>query len=130
MLRESAPTIALPPGTRLALHDARAQEIDVHAIAPLLQRIVARWQPLQIWLFGSRARGEATPESDWDLLVVVADDTRDEDLDPLEIYRTRKSSGVRADIVLYPAQEFREDLGVPNTLLYEVARDGVLLYES
>jgi predicted nucleotidyltransferase len=41
----------------------------------VLDRIVQALQPEQIWLFGSRARGTAAPESDWDLLVVVADST-------------------------------------------------------
>lgn len=40
----------------------------------LLRRLVARYEPVQVWLFGSRARGDATEASDWDLLVVVPDD--------------------------------------------------------
>lgn len=37
----------------------------------LLDRLVAQWQPEEIILFGSRARGEARAGSDYDLLVVV-----------------------------------------------------------
>jgi len=37
----------------------------------IVQRLVATFQPEQILLFGSWARGEAGPESDIDLLVVV-----------------------------------------------------------
>ena len=39
----------------------------------VLEQIVDVVQPEEIWLFGSRARGTAGPESDWDLLVVVPD---------------------------------------------------------
>lgn len=39
----------------------------------MLERIIEVMQPEQIWLFGSRARGTAGPESDWDLLIVVPD---------------------------------------------------------
>jgi len=39
----------------------------------VLGRIIEVMQPEEIWLFGSRARGTAGPESDWDLLVVVPD---------------------------------------------------------
>jgi len=41
----------------------------------VLGRIVDVMRPEEIWLFGSRARGAAGPESDWDLLVVVPDST-------------------------------------------------------
>jgi predicted nucleotidyltransferase len=48
--------------------DRRGHAIDLRPIAPILARIVERWNPLQIWLFGSRARGDAGMNSDWDLL--------------------------------------------------------------
>lgn len=37
----------------------------------ITQRLVDRFQPIGIVLFGSQARGEATPHSDIDLLVVL-----------------------------------------------------------
>ena len=37
------------------------------------RRIVRRFQPERIVVFGSQARGDATPDSDIDLLVVVSD---------------------------------------------------------
>jgi predicted nucleotidyltransferase len=39
----------------------------------VIERIVEVTHSDEIWLFGSRARGTAGPESDWDLLVVVPD---------------------------------------------------------
>jgi predicted nucleotidyltransferase len=41
----------------------------------LVARVVEAVHPLRIVLFGSTARGTADPESDLDLLVVVADGT-------------------------------------------------------
>ena len=46
--------------------------------ADLLDPVVASVDPVEVWLFGSRARGEARPDSDWDLYVVV-DDAAGED---------------------------------------------------
>ena len=52
------------------------REPDVHGqsseacIADAVRRIVSGFQPLQILLFGSRARGTAGPDSDIDLIVV------------------------------------------------------------
>jgi len=96
---------------------ATTRRVDVAAIRSLLERIVACWDPQQVWLFGSRARGDSTPESDWDLFVVVDDGVADDELDPGVGRRLRRECGVR---------EFQS---TPNTLAYSVAKDGVLLHE-
>jgi predicted nucleotidyltransferase len=75
----------LPQGVRTDAVDRRGGALNLIEAAPLLVRIVEAWHPYQIWLFGSRARGEANAESDWDLLVVVPDDVPDEVLDPLVV---------------------------------------------
>jgi len=107
----------------------RPRRVDVAAIRSLLDRIVARWKPRQIWLFGSRARGDATPDSDWDLFVVVDDDVDDDELDPGIGRRLRRECGVRADVIPWRASEFAEFRATPNTLAYSVATDGMLLHE-
>jgi hypothetical protein len=43
------------------------------AIADAVHRLVAQLDPDEIWLFGSRARGDHRPDSDIDLLVVLPD---------------------------------------------------------
>ena len=108
---------------------ATARHVDVAAIRLLLDRIVARWNPQQVWLFGSRARGDSTPDSDWDLFVVVDDSAADDDLDPGVGRRLRRECGVRADVIPWRASEFAEFRSTPNTLAYSVAKDGVLLHE-
>lgn len=40
-------------------------------LAEIIRRLVEALQPTRIYLFGSRARSEATEESDYDLLVLV-----------------------------------------------------------
>ena len=106
-----------------------ARHVDVSAIRVLLERIIAHWHPQQVWLFGSRARGDATPESDWDLFVVVDDGTADAELDPGVGRRLRRECGVRADVIPWRASEFAAFRRTPNTLAYSVASDGVLLHE-
>jgi predicted nucleotidyltransferase len=103
--------------------------VDVAAIRGLLEQIVARWHPQQVWIFGSRARGDSTPESDWDLFVVLDDSAGDDELDPGVGRRLRRESGVRADVIPWRASEFTEFRSTPNTLAYSVAKDGVLLHE-
>ena len=43
---------------------------EAEILAEAVARIRAQLAPLQIILFGSRARGEAKPESDFDLMVI------------------------------------------------------------
>jgi predicted nucleotidyltransferase len=44
--------------------------------AELLKSVVDYFNPRKVILFGSRARGDARPDSDHDLLVVIDDDSR------------------------------------------------------
>lgn len=118
----------LRSGVLAIARDARGDQVDVASIRVLLDRIIAEFRPLEIRLFGSRARGSATAASDWDLFVVVPDDLAAVD-DLFAGYRLRRETRVRADIVLCPAGEFREDRDTPNTLAYEAAHHGTTIYE-
>jgi predicted nucleotidyltransferase len=108
--------------------DLRGRAVDVRPIGQLLDRIVNAFQPVEIRLFGSRARGDAQAASDWDLFVVVSDDLEAAD-DLFAGYRLRRETRTRADVILCPLAEFREDQDTPNTLAYEAAHHGVIVYE-
>jgi predicted nucleotidyltransferase len=104
---------------------AAAHSIDLRPIRALLARIEAQYHPEQVWLFGSRARGDAGPWSDWDLFVIVPDDTRDEELDLLFLWQLKRGCGVPADVIACRASEFRAACDTVNTLSYVVANEGV-----
>jgi predicted nucleotidyltransferase len=108
--------------------DRTGHAIDLTPAWPLLERVLREWQPERIHLFGSGARGEAQPESDWDFLVVVPDSFPAPD-DPLVPWRLRRDTGVRADVVVYSSRDFDAERAVPNTLAYEATSAGVALYE-
>src|SRR6478609_3404204 len=80
--------------------DRKGRTIDLAPAWPLLHRVLRDWSPERIQLFGSRARGEAHPDSDWDILVVVPE-ASSATADPLVPWRLRRDSGVRADVVVY-----------------------------
>jgi predicted nucleotidyltransferase len=109
--------------------DVQGRAVDVRPIALLLDRIIDEFRPIEIRLFGSRARGEAHTASDWDLFVIVPDDLEAAD-DLFAGYRLRRQTRTRADIILCPLTEFREDQDTPNTLAYEAAHHGVTIYEQ
>lgn len=45
--------------------------LDDHLLRTVTQRLVAEFQPEQVWLFGSHAWGQPHDDSDVDLLVIV-----------------------------------------------------------
>lgn len=101
--------------------------MDVTGIAPLLERLRVHFKPQEIWLFGSRARGTARPDSDWDLLAVVPDDARAELFDPMNVWKLLRYDDFGADVVVFPRSEFDEHSATPNTIPFVVAREGLLL---
>ncbi len=117
----------LEPITTLHAVDRKGHAIDLAPAWPLLDRLMREWTPERIQLFGSRARGDANLESDWDILVVVPEASAP--ADPLATWRLRRDTGVRADVIVYSSREFEAERDVPNTLAYEAASAGVALYE-
>lgn len=84
----------------------------------LLDALVRHYRPREIILFGSRARGEAGPESDIDLFVIVDDDARPA--------RGPYRSGV--DLFLRTASAFEQERRLVGTLANAAAEDGVTLW--
>lgn len=94
-----------------------------------LKRIVDELHPLEIWLFGSRARGTPRPESDWDLMAVLPDTARDEDLDIVPLWERLHDLHAKR-VELFPItksdfERFRLSLG---TLAQIVSSEGVVVY--
>ena len=97
--------------------------------AELLDPIVAYFRPRRVILFDSMARGDPGPDSDFDLLVVVDDDTPPEKLTLAAGYEARRSFGRAADV--FPCREsvFRRRSQIAGTLAYAAASEGVVVYE-
>ena len=105
--------------------------VDLAPIKALLDRIREGCHPRAIWLFGSRAKGSAGPDSDWDLLVVLPDSVSYEDEDKLvNASKLRRDCRVNADIIPCRESDFLAASTVPNTLAYEVGLTGFPIYES
>jgi predicted nucleotidyltransferase len=93
----------------------------------LLERIEAACDPIEVILYGSQARGDATAQSDWDLKVIVADETPDRVLSPIFGWALQEGSGVHADVSIARISEFSADLEVPNSAASHIIDDGILL---
>src|SRR5258707_12671438 len=80
--RGLAECFACRPARAMSRLQQRKSPVMTAALVPpeLLDPVVAYFRPRRVILFGSVARGEAGPDSDIDLLVVVDDDTPPEKL--------------------------------------------------
>ena len=96
-------------------------------IQQMVRRIVRRFHPERIILFGSHARGEAGPDSDVDLLVVMPflGSKREKQL---EIRLALRNIHVPKDIMVTTPEEFQWRKEVPGTIERPAAREGKVLY--
>ncbi len=93
----------------------------------MVKRIVKRFQPEQVILFGSYARGEAGPDSDVDLLVVMEFEgaARDKGLEILQALHDRL---VPVDVIVTSPEDFAWRKDVVGTIEWPAAREGKVLY--
>jgi len=99
-------------------------------IREIADKIAARFQPKQIILFGSYARGEAHEHSDLDLLVVV------DSVAP----RGRRSAPILKmlaehyaepiDVVVRSRQSLDDWQAVPGSFAEQVLTEGITLYDQ
>jgi predicted nucleotidyltransferase len=95
----------------------------------LVRRVVEVMNPLEIWLFGSRAEGRARPTSDYDLLVVMPDGTPEIELDPVRAWRLGWEVSVTADIIPCTRSEFDEEKHEIDSLPRAATLRGRKIYE-
>lgn len=95
----------------------------------LLDRIVTYFDPQQVVLFGSHARGDAGPDSDIDLLVVLDDDAPTEKLAARASYEARRGYTGPADIIPMRRSVLDRRARAIGSFAHVVLRDGVTVYE-
>src|SRR5215469_3017890 len=90
----------------------------------LLDQVVKYFKPQSVILFCSRARGEATRDSDIDLLVIVDDDTPPERLTWKAGFDSHPSLTGAADVFPRLSETFERGRGTTGTLAAEADTDG------
>ncbi len=95
----------------------------------LLKRVVDYFRPRRVVLFGSHARGEAGPDSDIDLLVILDDDAPAERLTLRAGWESRRGFDRPADVVPVREAVYRRRAKIAGTLAYEAEIDGISVYE-
>ncbi len=100
---------------------------DETLLQTIADRIAEAIHPQKIILFGSWARGEHSPHSDIDLLVIQESDLPR----PQRYGQVRRlfwGMGLPMDILVYTPEEFARYQSVPGSFSHTVAREGRVLY--
>lgn len=97
-------------------------------VQTMVKRIVARFRPLRIVLFGSRARGEAGKWSDVDLLVVLPEVT-DKRKATVEILRVLGNLPVSKDVIVTTPDEIARRGHIIGSVLRAALKEGKVVYE-
>lgn len=103
---------------------ASAQE----KIQEMVRRIVERFHPEKIILFGSYARGTAGPDSDVDLLVVKSV-VGPKQQERLNIRLALRGIGLAKDVIVVTPEEVERDKDLVGTIIRPALREGKVLYE-
>jgi predicted nucleotidyltransferase len=105
-----------------------ATQVDAGILTEMVRRIVEAVDPDKIILFGSRARGDAKPHSDVDLLIIAPSDLpRWKRTTPL--YGALAGMGVGKDIVWWTSEEVDEWRAVKSHFITTAVREGKVLHE-
>ncbi len=99
-------------------------------LVEMVQRLVDAFDPECIYLFGSHARGKATPDSDYDLLMVVSTSQIPRYKREQKAFRVLCGVGAPKDVIVLTREEFHSKLSVVTSLPATVEREGRLLYAS
>lgn len=96
----------------------------------MVDRLVHALHPERIFLFGSRARGDARPDSDYDLLAVVPDSDLAPHRRDVLAFRALCGVGAAKDVLVWTREEFESRSRVATSLPATVLREGRLVYAT
>jgi len=99
-------------------------------LAEIVRRLVEAYRPERIYLFGSVARGETGPDSDYDLLVVVPEDAPPERKGSKLAYQALCGTGTAADVLVCTRPYFEARRHLRASLPGTVLREGKLLHAA
>ena len=113
--------------TRPFLYEGKTLEEWLPAV---VERVVERFDPLRVILFGSLARGEMKYDSDIDLLVVFEEvELENKRKLAVDIRRAIAGVPVPVDVVVTDVDEIDRQGHIVGTVLRPALREGTVVYE-
>lgn len=102
--------------------------IDRATIQAIARLIVECFDPEQIILFGSQARGEVGEHSDVDLLVLMHDGGRVQRGNPIR-RAIAEHFVLPVDVIIRSPEVFAEQRDDPRSAIHKVLKEGEVLYD-
>ena len=99
-------------------------------VQAVVQRLIAAAQPKKIILFGSYVRGELTPHSDLDVLVVTRDGVGSSRHESARLRNAVGNIRMPMDILVVPESRFRALRDKVGLIYREAALRGKVVYDS
>ncbi|MHB9025073.1 MAG: nucleotidyltransferase domain-containing protein [Armatimonadota bacterium] len=96
-------------------------------IEGMVHEIVTRFHPEKVILFGSQVRGDTTPDSDVDLLVVMPEGVNRRET-AIEILTALSDSPLPKDVLVTTPQQIATRGHVIATVLHTALTEGKVLY--
>jgi predicted nucleotidyltransferase len=96
-------------------------------IESITAQLIEKYKPEKIILFGSAARGDATPDSDVDLLI-IKQDTPHYGADRIMEVSGLIERAVPVDFLVYRPDEFQSRLGMGDPFIELILKEGKVLY--
>ena len=99
-------------------------------LAEAVRRLVDALQPERIYLFGSRARSDATEDSDYDLMVIVPTSDVSRHRRAERAYEALWGVAEPIDVLVWTREEFDWQAPVAASLPATVLREGYVVYAA
>jgi uncharacterized protein len=106
----------------------RSRSLNGDLLADIIRRIVETAHPDKIIIFGSRARGDARPDSDFDMLVIKKSEEPGYRRDAA-LYLTLAGLNVPVDVLTYTPEEIKDWSAVPQAFVTTALHEGKVVYE-
>ena len=107
-------------------------EVTDAFLQQMVKVIVDEVDPEQVILFGSHARGDASTDSDVDLVIIESDpfdENRDRRTEAVRLWRALAGFHVPKDILVYSRDEVEYWRNSISNVLARALREGKVLYE-
>lgn len=117
-----------PMSGKTKTRDAAELLATVPYLSEMVRRIVERFDPLQIILFGSYARGDTRRDSDVDLLVVL-DEVRDKRRASVDALSALSHLPFPVDVIVTDPEEIARRRNSYGSVLYPALQEGQVVYE-
>jgi len=106
----------------------RVQNVP-QVVLDMAECLVETFHPERIYLFGSYARGDMTPDSDYDLMMIVSESPLPQYERSQQAHRVLFDFHQAKDVLVWTRDEFDRRVHLVASLPATILREGVLLYD-